>query len=67
MGEHLIGFRYIFKIIGKDHQCRCITPSVSRETASRIHEEMCGGASGKSAVNQIGLGCLGKFVQRTIE
>jgi hypothetical protein len=47
----MIWFRDIFKITGKDHQCRQIVlSSVSRETASRIHEEMDGGASGKRAV-----------------
>jgi len=46
----MIWFRDIFKIIGKDHQCRRITPSVSRETVSRVHEEMDGGASGNGVV-----------------
>jgi hypothetical protein len=46
----LIWFRDVFKIIGKNHLCRRNASSVSRETASRVHEEMDGGASGKSAV-----------------
>jgi len=53
LGGHLIWFHDIFKIIGKDHQCRRVTPSVSREAASRIHEEMCGGASGNDAVRRL--------------
>jgi hypothetical protein len=52
LSEHLIWFHDIFKIIGKDHQCRRIMSSVSRETVSRGHEEMDGGASGNSAVRQ---------------
>jgi len=60
----MIWFLDIFKIIGKDHQCRrIVTPSVSRETASRVHEEMCGGASGNDAVDRIGQGSLGKFLE----
>jgi hypothetical protein len=46
----MIGFRDIFKIIGKNHPCRHGVSSVSRETASRGHEEMDRGANGKSAV-----------------
>jgi hypothetical protein len=46
-----IWFRDIFKIIGKDHQCRHIVmSSVSWETASRVHEEKDGGASGNDVV-----------------
>jgi hypothetical protein len=41
----MIWFRDIFKIIGKNHLCRHDVPSVSQETASRVHEEMDRGAS----------------------
>ena len=46
----MIWFHEIFKIIGKDHQCRRMALGVSQEMASRIHEEMDGGASGEWAV-----------------
>ena len=46
----VIWFRDIFKIIGKNHQCRRIASSVSQNTASRIHEEMDRGANGNGAV-----------------
>jgi len=46
----VIWFRNIFKIIGKNHQCRRMASSVSRETASRVHEEMDRGAGGNGAV-----------------
>jgi hypothetical protein len=49
MGVAVIWFREIFKIIGKYHPCRRFASSVSRETASRVHEEMDRGASGNDA------------------
>jgi len=59
----LIWFRDIFKIVDKNHRCRRIAPSVSWETASRVHEEMDWGASGNGAVRSIGQGSLGKFLE----
>jgi len=49
----MIWFRDIFEIIGKNHLCRHNVSGVSWETASRVHEEMDWGASGKYVANRL--------------